>query len=128
MVAATPRQKHPRLGAALIPGRCLSLWAWRGRGSVGLERKAKGSGGVYGSRSPDTSAGGIHIRARRGVRLQGMTAHYLIHEFRQPAPGGFVLDTRDGRALGAVGQAPWGDRDWNSGRGADLIIDGGRTT
>jgi NADPH2:quinone reductase len=23
--------------------------------------------------------------------LQGMTAHYLIHEFRQPAPGSFVL-------------------------------------
>ena len=48
--------------------------------------------------------------------LQGMTAHYLIHEFRRPVPGSFVLSRgrwRDGRAAGAVGQPPWRERDRN---------------
>jgi NADPH2:quinone reductase len=49
--------------------------------------------------------------------LQGMTAHYLINEFRRPSrqccpdPSGC---RRNGRAAGAVGQAPRRDRDRNS--------------
>ena len=50
--------------------------------------------------------------------LQGMTAHYLIHEFPVACSRQFRADSRgcgrDGRAPGAVGQAPWGDRDRNS--------------
>jgi len=48
--------------------------------------------------------------------LQGMTAHYLIHEFRQPVPGGFVLIHAAVGGMGGllVHQAPWRERDRNS--------------
>ena len=50
--------------------------------------------------------------------LQGMTAHYLIHEFRQLGPGNFVLIHAAaggmGGSAGAVGEAPWREGDRNS--------------
>jgi NADPH:quinone reductase-like Zn-dependent oxidoreductase len=49
--------------------------------------------------------------------LQGMTAHYLI-QIQAACSGQFRADSRGygryGRAAGAVGQAPWRERDRNS--------------
>ena len=69
-------------------------------------------------RSPDPSTGRIYIRGRRGVPVAGHDG--TLPDPRIPAACSrqFRADSRgcgrDGRAPGAVGQAPWGERDRNS--------------